>query len=138
MGSLIDRVMRRVEYDTVGGCWLWTGAVNQNGYSRFSSRNTGPYAGHRLAYELLCEPIPEGMELDHKCRVRCCVNPAHLEPVTREENIARGVAARTHCKRGHAFTPENMLANAPWAPRVCRLCRNENARRRWADFDPEC
>jgi hypothetical protein len=76
------------------GCWNWTGALSRNGYGRF-----GPQAGltvgaHRFAYELLVGPIPEGLDLDHLCRNRRCVNPAHLEPVGRSENLARGATAR--------------------------------------------
>ena|SRR5579885_311897 len=72
------------------GCWLWTGALSE-GYGRQRVRDF-VYLAHRLVYELLVEPIPEGFDIDHLCRVRRCVNPAHLEPVTRAENLRRGRA----------------------------------------------
>lgn len=112
-------------------CWLWTGAKNkghgQFTVSRTDVRSPKKLMAHRYAYELLVGPIPDGLELDHLCRVRHCVNPAHLEPVTRRENLLRGEthaarnAAKTHCKRGHEFTPENTYY--PKGGRGCRTCR---------------
>lgn len=90
-----------------GGCWLWTGSVNRNGYGSFnildgrgrSERTTA--RAHRFIYELLVEPIPEGLELDHLCNNRRCVYPVHLEPVTRSENVRRAISRRAptgvHC-----------------------------------------
>lgn len=69
-------------------CWLWLAATNQNGYGTFSHESR-PCKAHRFAYELLVGPIPEGLVLDHLCRVRNCVNPSHLEPVTQVENLRR-------------------------------------------------
>ena len=86
-----------------------------------------------MAYELLVGPIPEYLTLDHLCRVRNCVNPAHLEPVTSAENILRGMsspaqnARKTECLNGHAFTVENTLINVIGA-RVCRTCTRLNMR----------
>jgi hypothetical protein len=70
------------------GCWLWTGATLR-GYARFKTKTA-----YRFAYEHLVGPIPEGLDIDHLCRVKACVNPDHLEPVTRKVNIRRGVEAR--------------------------------------------
>lgn len=81
---------------------------------------------HRMAYEELVGPIADGLQIDHLCRVRCCVNPAHLEPVTQAENIRRGVSPtaanrrKTHCKHGHEFTTENTRL-VPEG-RICRRC----------------
>jgi hypothetical protein len=78
---------------------------------------------HRVAYELVIGQIPAGLELDHLCRNVVCVNPAHLEPVTRAENMRRRSAAQTHCKHGHEFTPENTYYY--WhggRHRACRAC----------------
>lgn len=75
------------------GCWLWTSVLGQKGYPRFRSGVTKQYvAAHRWAYEHLVGPIPDGMELDHLCRVRRCVRPEHLEPVTHAENCRRAAA----------------------------------------------
>jgi hypothetical protein len=75
------------------GCWIWTGVINHNGYGRYTyARPDGrslASRAHRIAYELLVGPIPDGLQLDHLCRVKACVNPAHLEPVTQDENMRR-------------------------------------------------
>lgn len=112
-------------------CWLWTGAMTGGyGQVRFAG---GFIRAHRLAYELTNGQIPDGLDLDHLCRVTNCVNPAHLEPVTRPVNILRGVgmsakrARQTHCKRGHEFTPENTYK---WrTSRICRACARQRKSR---------
>ena len=71
-----------------GGCWLWGLALTPKGYGRIKIRNRNVRA-HRVSYEAFCGPIPSGMVIDHSCRVRHCVNPAHLEPVTDAENLRR-------------------------------------------------
>lgn len=109
-------------------CWEWTGAHNRNGYGTFrvGGAGTSPAQAHRYSYELLVGPIPPGLSLDHLCRNRGCVNPSHLEPVTGRVNTLRGVsfaaenAAKTHCLRGHEFTPENIIPRAK--ARQCRAC----------------
>lgn len=74
-------------------CWFWTGAISRSGYGNFWTGESYVSA-HRWSYEHFVGPIPEGLDLDHLCRVRNCVNPAHLEPVTRQENLRRGREAR--------------------------------------------
>lgn len=106
----LERFMARVQ--KTDSCWLWTGYVRPSGYAIFARAGTTVRA-HRWAYQFFAGPIPEGMVLDHLCRVRHCVNPDHLEPVTNRENILRGVgitavnARATHCVNGHEFTPDN-------------------------------
>ena len=89
---LLDRFNAKWTAD-VAACWVWTGRLNDDGYGvlDMSWRGGGPKlrSAHRLAYELLVGPIPDGLELDHLCFVRSCVNPAHLEPVTHAENLRR-------------------------------------------------
>jgi len=108
-------------------CWIWAGAGNGHGYGRRQIRGR-TFMAHRLSYEQARGPIPAGLELDHLCRVTMCVNPDHLEPVTRAENIRRGTspfaanARKTHCKRGHEFTPENTYINPRNGARWCRPC----------------
>ncbi len=82
-----------VRVQKAAGCWLWTGDLNDRGYPTFALLHDRTVYAHRYAYELLVGPIPEGLTLDHLCRVPACVNPDHLEPVTKAENIRR--AART-------------------------------------------
>jgi hypothetical protein len=125
--SVEDRFWTSV--DTSGECWLWTGSRQKNGYGRFSLKNRGRLA-HRFAYELVVGPIPEGLEIDHLCRVRACVRPDHLEAVTRRVNSLRSTsfaaqnAKKTHCVRGHALEGENLYSRNGW--RWCRQCRQEN------------
>jgi hypothetical protein len=83
---------------------------------------------HRFAYELLVGPIPAGLTLDHLCLNKACVRPDHLEPVSLTVNIRRANARRTHCKRGHAFTPENTYLDKIGA-RQCRKCGAEKQAR---------
>lgn len=93
----------------VDGCWTWRGSVNSDGYP--SGRSGG--IPHRLAYEWLVGEIPSGLELDHLCRNRACVNPHHLEPVTKSENMRRASQpnraweVRRYCRRGHVLDAAN-------------------------------
>lgn len=129
-----EKVDRRGDDD----CWLWTGAID-NGYGIFSVEWTASnWTAHRYAYTLLVGPIPEGLTLDHLCRVRNCVNPRHLEPVTSGENVLRGEslsaqnARKTHCLRGHPFTEENTYRDIYRGRerRRCRACARERDRAR--------
>lgn len=108
------------------GCWLWTGHINGSGYGTMGGRSV-----HRLVYIELVGPIPDGLQLDHLCRIRNCVNPAHLEPVTAAENVRRGDgpggrnARKTHCKNGHTLTPENVYIRRGRNCRICARARND-------------
>lgn len=119
----------------LGPCWLWTANLSSAGYGRFYVGSRTVAQATRWAYEQEVGPIPEGFQLDHLCRVRACVRPSHLEPVTQRENMLRGMglpgvnARKTHCPQGHEYTPENTIPSGPGgAHRKCRIC--VNARRR--------
>ena len=107
-------------------CWLWTGVIS-HGYGRFWVQGHLLLA-HRFVYELLVGQIPVSLTLDHLCRVRHCVNPKHLEPVTNRENILRGDghtavhARQTHCIHGHPFNLANTYITRAGA-RECRECK---------------
>ena len=125
--SLRDRFFNRL---VVGdGCWHIGGALAPNGYSRISREPGTMVYGHRVSYEIFVGPISPGLCIDHLCRNRACVNPSHMEQVTRGENVLRGVgisamnASKTHCHRGHELVGAN-LANTPSriGSRVCREC----------------
>jgi hypothetical protein len=110
------------------GCWLWTGAITGRHYATFTLEGKTEQA-HRVAYWAFVGVIPPGLVLDHLCRVRHCVNPAHLEAVTNRENLLRGEtfaavqSRQTHCKRGHAFDEVNTRLDVR-GHRSCRACVN--------------
>lgn len=115
------------------GCWFWIGARRSYGYGGFWNGHRQVQA-HRWAYEDSIGPIPTGLTLDHLCKNRRCVNPAHLEPVTNRENILRGDspsaqnARKTHCIYGHELTVENVYLEPPDGRRKCRICRRRKER----------
>ena len=124
------------------GCHIWTASLGSGGYGQFRSVEGGRIRtrrAHRWAYELHRGPVPEGLDLDHLCRVRRCVNPWHLEAVTRGENVRRGASegtygsyqkSRTECPYGHAFDEENTYRHPVSGRRACRTCKREDTRRR--------
>jgi HNH endonuclease len=113
------------------GCWLWWGRKTDDGYGLFGHKNT---RAHRAAYEFFVGPIPEGMQLDHTCRVRHCVNPGHLEAVSSRENTLRGEtvtglnAQKTHCPQGHPLDGDNVYLYK--GKRACKECRRNHVRKR--------
>lgn len=108
-------------------CWLWIGAINTHGYGNFYAEGIF-WSAHRFAYTRSVGKIPKGYDIDHLCRVRNCVNPKHLEPVTRSTNLLRGetiVAAQhkqTSCIHGHEFNKRNTYVDKR-GRRHCRRCR---------------
>jgi hypothetical protein len=120
------------------GCWEWSRG-RANGYGAFWNGSRKVYA-HRVIYELLVGPIPEGLQIDHLCRNRGCVNPAHMEPVTQRINLLRGAtlvaenAAKTHCPRGHPYAPGNLSPSRMKSrgSRECLTCNRETQARRRA------
>lgn len=141
----IKRLADSYGIDEETGCWLWlSDAQLRAGYGRFYFDGRRHQA-HRFVYELLVGSVPEGMELDHLCRIRRCVNPAHLEPVTGRVNILRGVspsavnAAKSHCSRGHELTGDNLVASflQQTGGRRCRICDNERMRSAYRESNPD-
>lgn len=124
------------------GCWAWDGYVAPNGYGAVTSvERGGPQLMHRVAYEIAKGPIPKGLQIDHLCRVRCCINPDHLEAVTASTNLIRGIGpviwskrmvalnkrrlASAYCKHGHELTAENTVLDN--GARRCRICKNRTS-----------
>jgi hypothetical protein len=113
------------------GCWEWVGAHDHSGYAQVSAKGGRTTVKvHRLMYELLVGPIPEGMQIDHLCRNRGCVRPDHLEPVSHAENVRRGDAGKHHaakdsCPNGHPYDDVNTYRRPDRRNRrECRICRN--------------
>ena len=131
MSDLPEWISTRIVYQS--DCWLWQGSLRR-GYGRMKIKGRA-YGAHRLVYEALVGPIPEGLEIDHLCRVRNCVNPSHLEPVTRQVNHLRGLGrynrqGQTHCKRGHSLADGHINKRGG---RDCRPCRKERNAKRWRE-----
>src|SRR3990167_1602271 len=108
-------------------CWLWQGHTNAYGYGAIYSDGLNRYE-HHIVLELMGKKVPAGLQVDHTCRVRNCVNPDHLDFVTSKENTLRGEsfsaqhARKTHCVRGHEYTPENTYVRSRGSGRDCRIC----------------
>jgi hypothetical protein len=122
-----ERFFSRLTEDE-NGCWNWP-LVASNTYGTVFEDNGKPWLPHRWSYTFLRAEIPEGLELDHLCRNRVCVNPWHLEPVTHRVNTLRGVGSAAHCKHGHEYTPENTYRDPKWGKRGCRTCRRAASNR---------
>lgn len=144
MTGLTPAFWSKFSFDGVDGCWLWDAAIfRDTGYGavRWHGRTR---AAHAVAYEELVGPVPSGLELDHVCRNRACVNPAHLQPVTHIENVRRALPFRAPfvrsavCRNGHPRDESNLrLTPRGWAR--CKACAREKQRhyiqrRRLADF----
>lgn len=127
------RVWDKIQPCPMSGCWIWVGSTVATGYGSVWDGNRQTIA-HRWMFCLLVGPIPKGLHIDHLCRVRCCVNPLHMEAVPPGVNVQRGngAAARfarvTLCPRGHELTP----APAHWKrrKRLCLVCRKTHHRER--------
>ncbi len=130
---VMERFLAKV--DASGDCWEWT-AATANGYGNFWVGGNRWMRAHLYLWSELVGPVPDGLELDHLCRNRICVNPDHLEPVTRQENLLRSPltrtsinAAKTLCPKGHEYT--KLRSGPRIGQRYCRICRREQANARY-------
>lgn len=140
--TTIERLKDLSVPEPMSGCWIWIGARMRNGYGHIGL-NRGHAAAHRVAYEVLRGPIPDGLVLDHLCRTRACINPAHVEPVTQRVNLQRGNSHRaaaegrqrrrlatTHCRKGHPLSGDNLYIYPGRNGRECRRCHADREQRR--------
>lgn len=144
-GTYLDWFMEKVEKVPESGCWIWLGALTKWGYGNFTYIKNGKRSwigAHRFSYLHFKGLIPPHTELDHLCRVTCCVNPDHLEPVSHRENTRRGYSItaknsqKTHCKRGHPLVGNNLYIrpNIKWPARNCKTCGKELREKRELKF----
>lgn len=132
-GTIQERMASRHSRDDNTGCWNWTGALSAGKYGSIYYEGRMQKA-HRVMWILTNGPVPTGLDLDHLCRNMKCINPAHLEPVTRAENLRRSPImtnqneGKTHCIRGHEFTPENTRFKPGSGHRVCKTCMRMHIR----------
>lgn len=125
MGRRLDSFLNKVQLEPNSGCWIWVGARSRHGYGSLRDGKR-IIAAHRWIYEELVGSIDPDKEINHKCGLKPCVNPQHLEQITHTENIRLAVKpAKSHCKRGHLRTYRRPDDNSL----DCRICRNEAARR---------
>lgn len=133
-----DRFHERYQVDRNTGCWNWTAGLNGKGYAYIFARRYSRQA-YKWYYEIVYGKVPDGMELDHLCRNKKCVNPEHLEVVTKSENNRRGNspsaknARKTHCPRGHELADGNLFIHKS-GRRSCLICftrQRREATDRW-------
>lgn len=134
--AVVAWALERAIPEPNSGCWLWLLALTRDGYAHTSSRG-GSSLAHKRVYEALHGRLRRGRTLDHSCRVRCCINPAHVAPVSNRKNLRRGFGAtgrwrNTYCHRGHKFTRGNVYRHPTTGTRQCRACRREGYHRRKA------
>jgi HNH endonuclease len=129
---VMERIMAKVAIDE-NGCWRWMGYINELGYAKVSFEGQAVSA-HRIVYTHLIGPIPIGLEIDHICNVRDCLNPEHLRTVTHAENVRRAFPPLTEFRCGHPATAANTVRDSVSGYGRCAICRRDQARRATAAY----
>ncbi len=133
--AFLPRFEAGYEPEPNSGCWIWLRRLTPKGYGRIQLGGSEVYV-HRAAWEFFRGPIPETLEVDHLCGMRCCVNPDHLEPVTHAENVRRSASgevlrammlSKPACPNGHSYAGAPLDANGH---RICLICRKAHWKRR--------
>lgn len=131
--TLWERFWSKV--DATGDCWLWTGYVQHNGYGQFCVKRGNNQMAHRISAAFVGRFPTDDLQVDHRCRVRRCVNPDHLQYVTPKVNVNRGIRPKTyqtHCVNGHEFTDENTAHWPSKRGKRCRICSRASKNRSYA------
>ena len=135
----IDRIISKIDFpNDITKCWKFTNNSTSGGYKQLSV-NSRTQMAHRVIYALFIEKIPSKLQSDHLCRNRGCVNPTHIEPVSQKINILRGYgpcainSKKEKCKRGHPFTPDNIITQRSFKPhwRQCKQCEIKRNKERY-------
>lgn len=124
---LVARFFVKVSEDPVTGCWVWNAFRDPKGYGRFQYGSKDARLAYNVSYGLMVGDVPPGLELDHLCLNKACVNPYHLDPVPGAVNMRRRGDALTHCPSGHPYDPANTY-RTPQGNKVCRTCRKRTQR----------
>lgn len=130
-----DRIMEKVSPEPNSGCWLWTASLDSHGYGQIMTPDQKPKRAHRVLYQCVKGDVAANLDLDHLCRNRGCVNPDHLEPVTRSVNLRRGIgprktkerfAQKTGCMNGHKYEAGSYIVyfhvKRKRSYRICKVC----------------
>lgn len=141
-----ERIENKIQRLPFSGCWIFMGSLNHGGYGQIGvGGKKKMMLAHRASYLAYRGDVPQGLELDHLCRVRSCCNPDHLEAVTSQENSRRGIQVdpplavinrkKTHCQRGHEYSAENtyFYTAGKYKSRICRICNLAAANKRYQD-----
>ncbi len=134
---VFTRLVEKIKINPITGCWEWQGRRNEDGYGEWTVRYAGGFITqpHRLSFLIFNGYLPKKRDVDHKCRVRWCLNPDHLQDVSHKRNCELRVEVKTHCKNGHELIPANVYTGTR-GDRVCKTCRYEKVKL-WRERHPE-
>lgn len=137
MNNIIESHGHLIAFEPMSGCWLWSGCADRAGYGKASYKGKS-FLAHRMTFVLNGGTLIDGMDIDHKCKVRGCVNPDHLQQITHLENInmttRNGNQFKTHCPKGHPYDGDNLVVRVRANGGINRLCRQCERKRSLAGY----